>query len=663
MKTKMFVHGMMLAAFLLSCFAMPVATAQGEWKWANSWTGTEGNGNTYNYISNIAFDNDGNIYVWGVMGGAPSFNGQDLQFAYSVDGKLSSLLAKFDSLGNMLWYKVVKCNEDLVCFAHWMEVKNDRIYVSGNFELDYVDQPPVSGIWLYYFDTLITGAQVQAIPVEQREPPYKSGRYTYFATFDLDGNLLDNHFVEARARRISAGGIRGLEYLCSGLGYGRCPVHVDNDGNTYVYLELEYAGLESDPYTIIIDNDSNRTYDIYLPGSGWALHTGMMYKFSPNWELIYAKPMVEHTEGIATSWEWAHDSVNQRYNLYIEGMSFDEDDNMYVSGLIWLDLVHGWGAELHQYPIHIYWDSTHYATIYDESSCAEMHFLIKYSPDGDVLWCNQIHTRGSADPNAPNRIRSKWRGSCYESNYLYIVGCGLVHNEDAELAFDDQGHILIPYTYNNHTTAFFVRYNATTGQYVNHGIIPVENAQPGQVPDVIGNRLFTYSNKSAIHQWCVDGTYIDSINISYVHIDDLDRSSVLLDSKGRLLVGLLTKASGTFGDGVSFYGSSGRSNAVFALYHDPEFTTPYVGIADRGETLSNLKVWPNPTISTLYIESDNDPIDYITVMDLNGKTLFRQSVNDNSASVDVSRLPAGTYLLETACKGEISVEKFVKTLY
>ena len=106
MKTKMFVHGMMLAAFLLSCFAMPVATAQGEWKWANSWTGTEGNGNTYNYISNIAFDNDGNIYVWGVMGGDPSFNGQDLQFAYSVDGKLSSLLAKFDSLGNMLWYKV-----------------------------------------------------------------------------------------------------------------------------------------------------------------------------------------------------------------------------------------------------------------------------------------------------------------------------------------------------------------------------------------------------------------------------------------------------------------------------------------------------------------------------------------------------------------------------
>ena len=50
-------------------------------------------------------------------------------------------------------------------------------------------------------------------------------------------------------------------------------------------------------------------------------------------------------------------------------------------------------------------------------------------------------------------------------------------------------------------------------------------------------------------------------------------------------------------------------------------------------------------------------------MDLNGKTLVKECVGSNSASVDVSRLPAGTYLLETACKGEISVEKFVKTLY
>ena len=79
-----------------------------------------------------------------------------------------------------------------------------------------------------------------------------------------------------------------------------------------------------------------RQYDIFLPGNvetpGNNLLNGMIYKFSPDWELLYAKPMVHHTEGIATAWELTNDSVNAHYMLYIQGMSFDEEDNMYVSG-------------------------------------------------------------------------------------------------------------------------------------------------------------------------------------------------------------------------------------------------------------------------------------------------------------------------------------------
>ena len=492
-------------AILVTFFTLRTASAQGEWKWAHSWSGAgESNSDVFNYITNSAFDSEGNIYVWGMMGGSPDIDGFPFQF-YNDDPYIvnrtdrTSLLAKFDTLGNMLWYKIMKANDDPGCFPNWMEVKDDKIYISGTCFLDNVDQ--ISYSWLYYFDTLITASQVHAIPVEQRQPPYKTGRYTYFATFDLNGNLLDNHFVEARSRKVFTGGIRSEEYLCNRLGYGMAPMHIDDEGNTYVYTKLEYSGLESDPYTIIIDNDSNRTYDIYLPGrEGGVLHTGMMYKFSPDWELVYAKPMVDHTEGIATSWELLQDSVNQLYLLFIEGMSFDEGDNMYVAGWVSLELTYGYGGELHQYPIHIYWDSTHYATINDMSSCREMPFVIKYSPNGDVLWCNQIYTTGSGNPGAQNRVRAIGRSSCYENGCLYFAGCGIVYSEDAELAFDDQGHILIPFTYDNHSTGFFVRYNATTGQYVNHGIIPVENAQPGQIPDVIGNRLFSSSNKGAIYR-------------------------------------------------------------------------------------------------------------------------------------------------------------------
>lgn len=661
MKRQIFLFLTILVTF----FTLRTASAQGEWKWAHSWSGAgESNSDVFNYITNSAFDSEGNIYVWGMMGGSPDIDGFPFQF-YNDDPYIvtrtdrTSLLAKFDTLGNMLWYKIMKANDDPGCFPNWMEVKDDKIYISGTCFLDNVDQ--ISYSWLYYFDTLITASQVHAIPVEQRQPPYKTGRYTYFATFDLNGNLLDNHFVEARSRKVFTGGIRSEEYLCNRLGYGMAPMHIDDEGNTYVYTKLEYSGLESDPYTIIIDNDSNRTYDIYLPGKeGGVLHTGMMYKFSPDWELVYAKPMVDHTEGIATSWELLQDSVNQLYLLFIEGMSFDEGDNMYVAGWVSLELTYGYGGELHQYPIHIYWDSTHYATMNDMSSCWEMPFVIKYSPDGDVLWCNQIYTTGSANPGAQNCVRAIGRSCCYENNHLYIAGCGVVHSQAAELAFDDQGHILIPFTYDNHSTGFFVRYNATTGQYVNHGIIPVENAQPGQIPDVIGNRLFSSSNKGAIYQWCVDGTYINDIDISSVNSTDLQRSAILLDSKGHLLFNTVTKSPGTFGDGVSFYGSSGRSNAVFSLYYDPSFAEPYVGITEYDGPKPEVRLWPNPAIERITIESEEEfPIVSVAVADMQGTLLTILPVNDVRCTLNVHNLALGTYIAHVQTKAGISDVKFV----
>ena len=212
---------LILVATLSTLFITLTASAQGEWKWANYWSGSGGSSNSYyNRIVQTAFDEAGNIYVFGEIGGQPTFNGQTLQFtsypyAFNI-GKRSSMLAKFDTLGNMLWYKMVKSSDQIICFSHWMEVRDNKVYISGNLSLEYVDyNATVNNVWLYYFDTLITGPQVHEIPVEQRIPPFKTGRYTYFATFDLDGNLLDNHFVTTLSRKISTGGVRGEYGLCN----------------------------------------------------------------------------------------------------------------------------------------------------------------------------------------------------------------------------------------------------------------------------------------------------------------------------------------------------------------------------------------------------------------------------------------------------------------
>ena len=115
MKKISLVKVIMAVAFLATAFP---ASAQGEWKWAKWWSGTDGLSNAYyNTITNTAFDEDGNFYVYGSMGGTPVYDGINLQFVNNAQvlnkNERSILLAKFDTLGNMLWYKVVKSSAEM----------------------------------------------------------------------------------------------------------------------------------------------------------------------------------------------------------------------------------------------------------------------------------------------------------------------------------------------------------------------------------------------------------------------------------------------------------------------------------------------------------------------------------------------------------------------
>ena len=157
-----------ITPFLVFVLLIATATAQGEWKWAHYWSGQDGSYSSYyNYITNTAFDDEGNIYVYGSMGGSAVFDGTTFQFTTNAEvlshNEHSVLLAKFDTLGNMLWHKVVKSSAEMA-FPLWMELRDDKIYIAGNcgFYGDYSDS------WLYYMDTLMYKYQVDSIPVEQQ---------------------------------------------------------------------------------------------------------------------------------------------------------------------------------------------------------------------------------------------------------------------------------------------------------------------------------------------------------------------------------------------------------------------------------------------------------------------------------------------------------------
>ena len=258
---------------------------------------------------------------------------------------------------------------------------------------------------------------------------------------------------------------------------------------------------------------------------------------------------------------------------------------------------------------------------------------------------------------------AEWKGSCYKDNHVYITGFGIKTGGNSQVYFDDESHPLLFYTDNRPQTGFFVKYDASTGQYVNQGIIPAEIATPGQFPAVVNNRVFSFANSnygSRIYQWDIDGTYINEININSVNNIDLPSTSIIVDDNGNLLLGFSTTSSGSFGNGVSFGSPTGSSSAVFALYHDPEFTTPYVGIPEYDGPEPEVRLWPNPATDKITIESEEEfPVKSVAITDMQGQLLAILPVNDVRYTLNVHNLAPGTYVAHINTRAGSTERKFV----
>ena len=662
------------------------ASAQGEWKWAHCWSGSNGiNSNDYyNRITVTAFDDEGNLYVYGTMGGTAAIDNELL--AFSEDSRVlltnnpAILLAKFDTLGNMLWYKVVKQSSESA-LPKWMEVREDRIFIAGDcgFGGDSHHE------WLYYMDTLIEESQITALPDSLQKPPFKKySRWTFFAILDLDGNLLADRFVEAFSREYyEPVHLRWNHALCVNSFTNPAPLHVDRDGNWYIFTPFCYQGVESDPYTVVVYGDSDKVYDLYLPGnidastpSSTGFFNAMLYKFSPNWDLLSAKLLVNHSEGMTSIWPNGGDSIKCHVCCY-EGLSFDEDDNMYLSGHVEVNPCYASaGGLLHHYPVYIYWDSTHRLVVHDITSAQYGNFILKYDTAGNVVWCNQLHTKGYVYDDVPSAI-GRWTGNSLYDNSIYIAGNGSYNIDDSTLVyFDDESIPLQHYGEINsmhlsmeltETTGigFFVRYDKNTGAYVSQGVVPAMHVRMTRSPGVVNNRVFAFAgygyvleNTNLFVEWQNDGTFIkaDSVDGALVY----HRSAgTIASERGYVATALQTENTVRFSDEVMADCHNGSNNtATFAMYYDPDIVN---GIPERENKFLSVKLWPNPTANTLSIECEGTSLERLSVLDLTGRTVLRQSVDGFHSQIDVSSLPAGMYLLEVVSDGRKQYEKFVKS--
>lgn len=676
------------AALFAAVFSIFTASAQPGWQWAHCWCGGNGIsvGDYYNYINTTAFDEDGNLYVYGSMGGTARLDGELLHFSEDsrvlITNNPSILLAKFDTLGNMLWYKVVKqsTEEAVPC---WMEIRDDRIYIAGNCGINGDSHHE----WLYYMDTLIEESQITSLPDSLQKPPFKKYCYwTFFAILDLDGNLLEDRFVETFSREYYEPHIRMYSGICKAGRNIPAPIHVDRDGNWYIFTPLSYRGIESYPYTVVVYGDTDRVYDLYLPGNiapetppAIGFFNAMLYKFSPDWELLTAKLLVDHTEGMTSIWPNGGDSI-KCHVCYYKGLSFDEEDNMYLSGYMQMSPCYAYaGGLLHHYPIYLYWDSIHRLVVHDITSAGYANFIVKYDTAGSVVWCNQLHSKGYVIDEQTNLLSTQntWHGNTFHDNSVYVIGQGYYYIDDStEVYFDNESNPLqryTEYTYmelhtemtNTTEIGFFARYDKNTGAYISHGIVPAIKASLAGKPGVVNNRVFAFAKYGIYNEqtnlfveWQNDGTFIKADSV----VGKANTSGTVANDRGYVATALLSLGPMQFSNSLMTDCHNGsNATAVVAMYHDPEFAEPYVGVPDRDDQLLPVKIWPNPTIHTLQVESTESLLECVSVLDLAGRTLLRQNVQDYRCQIDVSSLLSGMYLLEIICDGKKQYEKFVKT--
>ena len=171
----------MVVAFLAAAFP---AFAQGEWKWANYWTGNDdplNSTNPYNYIVRTAFDDDGNVYVFGSFGGNATLYDQIGDSHFSNNAMVVSantqgiVLIKFDSLGNYLWSRIVKTLRNETCRPYDMVLRDNHILISGEYGFYNTMNEK-----LVFLDTLITEQAANSYQNNEHFPPYTFGNYSFF---------------------------------------------------------------------------------------------------------------------------------------------------------------------------------------------------------------------------------------------------------------------------------------------------------------------------------------------------------------------------------------------------------------------------------------------------------------------------------------------------
>ena len=461
---------------------------QPAWQWLKSYH----SGGGHNLIIKSHLDDAGNVYIFGRCARRALMDtGERVDPPTEIEWSHGIIIAKINPQGEFVWKKFFRGLVN-ICWADPMfaEINNNKIIVWFNYR--------ITGSTVDYFGNIQNLTQTGT-------PPFRGGRFSAFVTFDFDGNILDNLFIQLESREIQPpvpplGERRDTYPLGFGFSAASC-FHKDNNNNYYIYTGVEVQDFETEsahlPYTLLVYNgDVTTTHDFYIPKQPPITGIGgiefIRIKINSNGTVDWIKPMVDTII--------RNDNVSVLFPLTISSkhISFDNDDNMYLTGQLscnsYTDITTA------SFPINIFLDQTHNhkITLKDEAAEKYQGFLIKYDTNGNVKWCNQLYAKRIVNNYRETFGCSSFCGkiitdnevflSCYVSE-LIETKIYMDYNETIEFRNNPEGN-------NDEHRAAIVKYDKQTGAYITHGTIlrSTGSLEPAMLGDYILANARFYNN-------------------------------------------------------------------------------------------------------------------------------------------------------------------------
>jgi hypothetical protein len=442
--------------------------------------------------------------------------------------------------------------------------------------------------------------------------------------------------------------------------------HIDRSGNTCFLAKIgHWGGPLEEPLTVVVDEE--KAFDFYTLRAAENENNGlgdwMFFKFSPEWDLLWYKQLVSHVTGVHLSNPAGQPNA---YFHTVQGMSADEDDNLYVCGDLNLAAMHN----TYSFPVRVYWDSAHHTVIPGSYATNQQSFLCKYDASGNVAWTKQLHHFNTGSFSA-----SSFKHAIVKENGIYVFGRAAdFHTDDPAIDIFIDEEMTIPVGRHNwqQTRSFFIKYDKQTGEYASHGFVPDQKRSDlTGTGAMINNHIVFSSGKGAGLDTCLityfrdDGVLMGTEKITGTrHADDKNSGSVHVHESGKLFFHARTNSGLTVG-GFTLPHTGSNSMAAFALMDDPSLSIPYdyndtvPGHAAAFERDRRLLLYPNPAHSVINIrlEGVSGGFRKAELFSLDGQKLREH----DSPAIPVGSLPRGIYLLKIYINDEVRVEKFAKT--